>query len=106
MQFLLKPLFLEQVNKYLTEFYFPCIWPKFSTSLQIAGILSIAFTYLHAQIFIWLTMSCNTSVCTLTTCMKWRPVENTVIFVGFFYRVVFCTSRLHSVRCIDWIAYL
>lgn len=57
MQFLLKPLFLEQVNKYLTELYFSCVWPKFSTSLQIVGIFSIAFTYLHAQIFIWLTVT-------------------------------------------------
>lgn len=106
MQFLLKPLFLDQVNKYLAESHFSGIWPRFSINLQIAGILNIAFTYLHAQIFIWLTISFNTSVCTLNMCMKWRPVENMVIFVGFFYRVVFCTSRLHSVRCIDWIAYL
>lgn len=75
MQFLLKPLFLEQGNKYLTKSHFSCVWPKFSTSLQAVGILSVAFTYLHAQTLLWPTISFNTLVCTLTVCTRRRPIE-------------------------------
>lgn len=84
-KFLLQTLVLEQVTK----------------SSQTWFSLPLAQTLWHSQNLFYQSACMDPpwaedTPWALCLCLEWRPAENTVLSVGFFCRVVYCTSRLPS----------
>lgn len=91
---MLAALVLEQLtNSSQALFSLPLAQAATSFGTQVAGISRIAFTCLHAPD----PPRAEGTAWALCLCLEWRrPAENTVLSVGFFCRVVYCTSRLPS----------